>query len=464
MLEFLKRKYSALLEERAGAKTVVDGIVAGPTKEERDLTEDETGAFTEARAAVIELDAAIDEMARRIADLEADEARSAELDEKRGDLADDEKRNESPTRRPGNPDVKEPATYRRGDPKTSFVRDMFVQATNGAGAREAGLRLERNTREVEARALTTTAGGGGEFAPPAWLVDQYVTLARAARPTADLMRHQDLPMGISSVNVPKLLTGTATAQQANQNTAVQNTDATTGSITANIVTIAGQQIISQQLLDQSGVNMDDILLADLVADYNAKLDLFVLNNNATNAKGLLQQAGTTAQTYTSGTPTTALLYANVAAAIAGVQGVRYLPPTAIIMHPRRWAAFIGAADTTGRPIYSPSGGMNNPGTIDRNYDAQGPVGQVAGLPAYTDPQIPTNLGAGTNQDPVIVLRTDDCVLWEGSLKTEAFRETKADQLSILLRVYNYAAFTCNRYAASVAVISGTGLTPPVYGS
>jgi HK97 family phage major capsid protein len=341
---------------------------------------------------------------------------------------------------------------------------MFAVATNGGDANEARDRLSRNTREVnEARALTTVAGAGGEFAPPAWLINQFVTLARAARPTADRVMNQALPMGISSVNVPKLLTGTATAQQATQNTAVQNTDATTSSVTAAIVTIAGGQTVSQQLLDQSGVNIDEILLQDLAMDYAAKVDLFVLNNNATNAKGLLQQSGVTALTYTSGTPTTKLLYGQIAAAIAGVQGSRYLAPDTIVMHPRRWAAFVAAADSAGRPLMSPIAAASaQPGTVNRDYAAQGVVGSLAGLDVITDPQIPTNLGAGTNQDPVIVMRAADAILWEGALKSEAFRETKADTLSVFLRVYNYAAFTAARYPGATAVISGTGLVPPTY--
>jgi hypothetical protein len=85
-----------------------------------------------------------------------------------------------------------------------------------------------------------------------------------------------------------------------------------------------------------------------------------------------------------------------------------------------------------------------------------------GLDVIVDPQIPTNLGAGTNQDPIIVLRASDSILWEGTPHAEAFRETKADQLSVLLRFYRYAAFTTARYAKSVSVINGTGLVAPTF--
>jgi hypothetical protein len=79
-----------------------------------------------------------------------------------------------------------------------------------------------------------------------------------------------------------------------------------------------------------------------------------------------------------------------------------------------------------------------------------------------DPNLPTNLGAGTNQDPVIVGRFSDAVLYESSPRAEVFRETKADQMSLLIRVYSYIAFLGNRYPKSFGIINGTGLVAPTF--
>ena len=111
---------------------------------------------------------------------------------------------------------------------------------------------------------------------------------------------------------------------------------------------------------------------------------------------------------------------------------------------------------------SGQGGFNSLGVQNGVAGANGVVGQVTGLDVIVDPQIPTNLGAGTNQDPIIVFRASDSILWEGAPHAEAFRETKADQLSVLLRFYRYAAFTTARYAKSVSVINGTGLVAPTF--
>jgi HK97 family phage major capsid protein len=429
---------------------------------DRDLTTDE---LTEVDTLLRELPT-LDE---RVSALEDTERREDALAaERAATVAAGDSRTERAGDTPAARVTSEPETYRRGG-QSSYFRDLVAVSLQRPGAREAGERLERNAREVSSqmqeRALSTTDGAGGDFVPPLWMVNDYVELARTARPTADRVRNQPLPTGTDSVNVPKLSTGTAVAEQATQNTAVQNTDATTASVTANVSTLAGQQVIPVQLIEQSPLNMDDILLADLAADYAAKVDLFVLNNNATGKKGLLQEAGTNAVTYTSGTPTVAAFYSQLANAIQQVTTGRFMPPDTIVMHPRRWAWLLASVDASNRPLILPAangGSLNAMGAMSGVAGANGVVGNLAGLDVIVDPQVPTNLGAGTNQDPVIVFRASDSILWEGAPHAEAFRETKADQLSVLLRFYRYAAFTTARYAKSVSVINGTGLVAPTF--
>ena len=358
-------------------------------------------------------------------------------------------------------------TYRKGDPTgPSWVRDMIAVSLNRGDVADARDRLVRNTREVqgETRALTTTDGAGGDFVPPLWLVQEYIALARAKRVTANLVRNQTLPPGTDQLNVPRLATGTATAEQTTQNTAVQNTDATTSAVAAQVATLAGQQVIALQLIEQSPINMDEMLLQDLLNDLASKTDTFVLNNNATNKWGLLQVGGTLASTYTSASPTVAGLYPKFADAMQQIATNRFDSADAIVMHPRRWAWMLAAVDGNQRPLIVPSGQgpYNTFGQYNGPANNQtGLAGEVAGLPVYLDPLIPTNLGAGTNQDVVLVLKRDDHVLFEGVPRAEAFRETKADQLSVLLRVYNYVAMA-TRYPKGICVISGTGLTPPTF--
>ncbi|MDX3064032.1 phage major capsid protein [Streptomyces clavifer] len=455
MLAYLRKQMTAALEARAALKTELDSVLTAPTAENRNPSEAEATQFAEKRDAVKAKDTEIEELSAKIKDLEEDEKR----EQRAAQVAAEHK--QTGERRERVKVTSEPETYRKGG-QTSYFRDLYRAQTSGN--RESIERLARNDREVvEKRALTTTDGAGGEFVPPLWMINDYVTLARAGRVVADQVRPQALPPGTDSISLPKVASGTAVAEQATQNTAVQDTDATTGSVTANVATIAGKQVVSQQLLDQSPINMDAILLADLAADYAVKLDTFVINNNAAGKRGLLNVSGLTAVTYTDATPTTAELYPKGADAIQQIHTGRFLPPDRVFMHPRRWAWFTAAVDTAGRPLVTPIANMpqNLLATME-GVVSEGFVGQFQGLPVFIDPNIPTNLGAGTNEDRVIILRSDDVILFEGTPQAEAFRETKADTLSVLLRFYNYAALHSERYPKSIAVISGTGLIAPTF--
>lgn len=464
MLEFLKRRLAELVEQRSALADALNGTYAEARSANRDLNEAEQAAYNEARAALVAHDATMDEVRGRLADAEEDERRSAAAAATAaefGSTGSEERGQRSPAAVGS-----EPGVYRK-DGQHSYFRDLALVGLGRGDTRGASERLARNNHEVqvETRALSTTDGAGGDFVPPLWMINDYVELARTARPTADRVRNEVLPTGTDQVNIPKIVTGTAVAEQATQNTAVQNTDATTGTVAANVATLAGQQVIPVQLIEQSPINMDSILLQDLAYDYAAKVDLFVLNNNATNKKGLLQEIGTNAATYTSASPTVAGFYSQVANAVQLVTTNRFMPPDTIVMHPRRWAWLLAAADSNGRPLILPAAngnGFNALGAMNGVAGANGVVGNLAGLDVIVDPQVPTNLGAGTNQDPVIVMRASDSILWEGAPHAEAFRETKADQLSVLLRFYRYAAFTTARYTKSVSVINGTGLVAPTF--
>ena len=78
--------------------------------------------------------------------------------------------------------------------------------------------------------------------------------------------------------------------------------------------------------------------------------------------------------------------------------------------------------------------------------------------------IPQGLGVGTNQDIVLVYKADDSILYESPVISRALPQTLGNQLTVLVQLYEYAAFTANRYPKSTGVISGTGLVTPVFTS
>jgi hypothetical protein len=99
-----------------------------------------------------------------------------------------------------------------------------------------------------------------------------------------------------------------------------------------------------------------------------------------------------------------------------------------------------------------------------NTLAAGHVGSVLGMDVYTDPNISTTTGAGSNQDTVLMFKRDDIWLWESDFRAETMREPYAESLGVLVRLWNYSALIPDRYLASLGQIVGTGLVSPTFAS
>lgn len=348
--------------------------------------------------------------------------------------------------------------YRSGGTE-SYFRDL---ADSAKGKRDAIDRLTENDRhraDMEKRAGTTTvAGAGGEFAPPLWQIDKFVALARPGRPFADLVNNVPIPPDVSSINIPKVTTGTLTGAQSTQNTAIANQDIVTTSVSTGITTIAGGVTVSRQILDQSPISMDDLILGDLARDLAGKVDAAVI-------AAVSAVSGINAVTYTNASPTSLLLAGFVQQAIDQIHLNLYSPARSIVMRPDRWGRLIAAQDTTGRPLVVPNsayGLFNGLGEAD-GQNAQGVAGTFRGLPVILDAQIPTNLGAGTNQDEVFVLDQSQVNLYESAPIAEAFEQTYANTLSVFCRIYEYYGIIANRLPKAISLITGTGMIPGAYG-
>lgn len=402
------------------------------------FTEDETVKFDEIRA---EIDKLVKDEERAVA---AEESRKAVKAEVRTVAV-----------------VNEPnPVYRRDNASVSFFRDLASASRPGfMGAGEARERLVKaqETRADITPSGTTTAANGGTFAPPAWLVSEFVNLARPGRVTADLLNKMELPSGVSSVNLPTLTTGTVIGQQATQGAAVATQAIVTSSVSSGIATLAGRSIISMQLLEQSGIAFDQVILQDLARAYAGQANTGVLYGLTGVGASLSSVATTSVTVATTGV---AALYTAVTKAVAGIQTAIFESPDALVMHPRRWAAIIGSSDSNGRPLVVPQGpAFNQAGTGDQSQ-AQGYVGTFAGLPTYVDSLIVTNLGASTNQDEIYLMKRSEHWLWESALSLASFDATYADNLSVLYRAHGFQSQIFNRRTGTVAAIRGTGLVAP----
>jgi HK97 family phage major capsid protein len=403
-----------------------------------ELTEDETRKFTE-------LTADINTISERLEDLADQEARNRRTNAAYAG-------------------VRQSSHYGGvygPESRSSYVADI-VAAARGMADMDARQPLEAHA--MEQRDLSRADGAGGLFVPPAWLINEFVGVPRPGRVTADLLTRRDLPPGTDSINVPKLVTGTSTAIQPADNDPVQEVDLTDSVLTAPVRTIAGQQDVALQLLDQSPVNFDEIVLRDLLADYAQKLNVQVLSGSGTAGQhtGLRNVSGSETVTFTSASPTVPELVKRIADASQRISSAIYASPNAVVMHPRRWAWVTSQTDSTGRPYVVPAsaGPSNAPGLVGAAA-AEGRVGELAGLPVYVDGSLPTNLGAGVNEDLVLVLNTAETYLYESTIRTRVMPETLSGTLTVRIQLYAYSAIA-TRQGKSVAKIGGTGLVPPLF--
>ena len=446
---------------RAALKAEAEALMTTSLSEKRSLTDDENTAIA----------AKVEErklLATRIEELRADavaEAKAAETRVAYGVSA-TETATVSVKHEP-NP------VYRRNasGADASFFKDVFL--TKSENDPEARSRLARSQETRAGDLVSVTATQGGTFAPPLWLVEDYIKLARPHRVTADLVEHETLPRGVSSINFPKVSTGAAAGVQVTQNSALTDTAMTTTSVSSGITLIAGKQIISRQLIDQSGIPFDRVILQDLAADYAAQLDKQVIYGTGSSGQLRGLATGGTTITFTTGSPavvsTTAAnsFYNAVIRAKNSVESNRYLPANAIVMRPDRWNWILEAFDSQSRPLVTPStetfNGLASAGRPTAEGELAGQVGKpdavgnLLGLPVYLDPNIPVTMNSATNQDTVIVLNTTDVWLYESELETASFDATYADNASILFRVLGYSALIPDRYAFATSLVLGTGM-------
>jgi HK97 family phage major capsid protein len=465
MDERLKRLIAKRGQAAADRETLVNkrGAITDLAAEEarEDLLPEEDAEFRELTAQIAAKDEELRSLDERIKELTEEAERSARLTE--GALA--------VKRAKARVNVSEGRIYERGNGR-SYLQDLArVQLNMDAdgGSRE---RLMRHALDVQAdaanpelRDLNRTDGNGGYAVPPLWLMSQFIELARAGRAYANAVNNQPLPSGTDSINIPKIATGTATAVQTADNGAVQETDLTDTFINAPVRTIAGQQDVAIQLLDQSPVSFDEVIFRDLVADYATKANLQVISGTGSSGQvtGVRATSGIETITYDDATPTVAKLYSKIADAVQRVHTLRFMAPTLIAMHPRRWAYLLAASDGNGRPLVVPEAGnpQNAVATLGAVASEQ-IVGQMHGLPVITDPSMPTTLGAGTNEDVIHVLRASDLLLYESGIRSRVLPEVGSGNLTVRLQVYGYLAFTAARYPKSVVEIGGTGLVAPSF--
>ena len=441
-----------LIEAREAKVAELDGLVS--ELDEREAGEEFDSKFArsnELHAEIKDMNEKIEEAREAAETLKAVKESRNELGVEDKDLGDSEAVVE----------VDEPDMYRKGGDH-SFIADAWSSRQGDYKAQE---RLNKH-QDFEARDVGTGAFTG--LVVPQYLLDEYAPIARAGSAFYNAVPKKDLPAYGNKIEISRITTGSAAAEQASENSAVQETNMDDTLLTVNVDTIAGQQDVSRQALErggQPGFSMENIIFQDLVAAYFGKLDELMINGSGSSGQplGIRNVSGLNTVTYTDGTPTVGEAFPKLADAVQKVNANRFAPAQAIIMHPRRWGFFTAGVDGNSRPLVLPAG--NNPDNAMGVGDAAAygnVVGNLLGLPVITDANITTTDGGGNDQDQIYVVKADDHILFEDNLFQLKFEETNAGSLTTKMVVYGYVAFASGRYPTGITKIQGTGLITPSF--
>ena len=444
-----------LLDRREAVKVEMDAILDAVAAENRtDLTNDESA----------KVDALVEESRSLDSKIETQKAQAdsnAKLAEIRSAVSDVAMPKATATTKI----VSEPRTY-TADSGNSFVADAFnAQYRNDYAAQD---RLARHSREESIERRDVGTGQFSGLVIPQYLVDLAAPFARAGRPTCDFATNKHvLPAAGMTLNISRMTTGTSTAIQATENSAVSETNADDTLLTIDVRTIAGQQDLSKQVIER-GSGVDAFVVQDLIRSWHTTLDNQVLNGTGASGQmlGIDAEPGKNNITYTEAAPTVANLYPKLADAYQEIQTSVFMNPTHWIMHPRRLAFLLAGVDSQDRPLVLPA--LNGP--LNAVATGAGAVGYgnsgytLMGLPIIADANVRTDAGAGNDEDRIYCVTAPELHLWEqsGSPFALSFDATGAGSLTVKSVVYGYAAFSAGRYPASVSTITGTGLIAPTF--
>jgi HK97 family phage major capsid protein len=354
----------------------------------------------------------------------------------------------------------------RPDQGGGFLRDLYASQRGDAEAKE---RLWRNdqhaadlwsqTNGIDKRDMGDVGNAGGQFVPPLYLADAWVHPSISRRPLADALPKLPLPPTGTAISIPQLSSGVAVAARSSGGT-VQETDGVTATITHDVNEISGLVDVDRIAVMRSDPTLDVVIGQTLKRRHDAYLDSQLISGSGTapQHRGILNVSGINAVTYTSGTPTTSGLLSKIADAIQQVSTNRAgeVQADMIVLHGRR-GAWMASNLSSSFPLFQ-IGALNQAaGTT-----AAGFVDNLLGLKVILDANVPTTLGAGTNEDRLLVVASEDYLLLEGPIFARVMEQVGSTTGAIRFDVFSHSAFLSKRYPASASVVSGTGLAAPVF--
>lgn len=348
---------------------------------------------------------------------------------------------------------KEEEVYRK-DGARSFYGDLVRAQV--MGDRDA---LERVHRHEEMQRDVTAAGGGAGVIPPGYLPELFAPKETSGRPFISQLQRAPLPADGTSFDVPVVATAPSVALQATENNALSETDPDINVQTYYLATYGGIVDFSLQSAERSDPSFDAIVQGDLMEQYwtATELGAFTGAGTARTYLGLDNVSSILTETWTEATPTQLEAKSVINSGLSQIASAHYKSADLILMHPRR-AHWFADATSTESPLFQ-LGSFNE--KVIGGMDT-GRIGSLSGVPVVASPSIATDVGAGTDQDSIYVLRSAGMYFMEGPMRVEVFRSPGSATGTIRMRLYAYSAIVLGRYPNAICKIDGTGLVTPEF--
>lgn len=334
-----------------------------------------------------------------------------------------------------------------------------------ASGRLALSRKAMDRLQLQGKALNEGSGGvGGFLVPPAYMQNMFAETRRqgnALRRYGWLATH---PVDSNQILLPRGA-GNASVGIVAENATKPNADQTYTQVTVNTYTWAGISKISNQLLQDSSPTATDLVTRELGSLLGNLEEQKIISGTGTGEpRGILNTTGinTAATVATTGQgQVDAILDLCVL-----IQTTYFSSPNGILMHPRRLAFLQKSKDTANNYIFNDAGTFRAPGGLfgdgvtSQTQGTTFSMPTLLGLPVGVSTNIPSNLGAGTNEDRIIVADWNEAHWFQRqdiTLDVSDTAGTAFETNQTWFRLEERAGFSAERYPTAFGVLTGTGL-------
>lgn len=312
----------------------------------------------------------------------------------------------------------------------------------------------------EGKAMGEGTDSAGGFLVPPEVSDELIPLRDSVSVLRKLFTSQ--PIESDTIRFVAQDSGLAVAWTAEFAEKIQN-DLSFSEFEAHVYTAAGLATVSNQLLKDAKWSVDRLITQDLAKRFvSLEEQAFIAGTGNGQPLGIINTPGVIPVPYTEASPKQSALIDKISEAVTDVQTEFLGFPDAIVMHPRTWGWLARGRDGTDGTYILGSGANGTQRRPNESIPGYGagtlPRGELFGLPVYTTPNVPTNLGDADNESAVIVGDfSQGLVLDREGITTDTSSHVFFTSNQTVFRSEERLGFTAGRYPNAFAVIQGDGL-------